>query len=522
MQSSGSCMICKLVALFGGMDYNVEDDHRRNTEGLSGMNKTSVPSDIVNREAKESRRSLYISLFCFLSVFFFGMLIIWGVPVYNDSQQYIDMHVHREPVYPLFLWVMRLISEEHFMVLAAVFQCILSVVASYAFIKYIFDRFFIVTDKKRRAVLEWFAMGFVTVTVLLPYAITPLFSVTHVMLATGILSESLTMPLFLLYVIFAHRMMTDRREDDTADPRYMALSLLIAFVLSLTRSQMVVTLIAWVIEAVIAIVSGKNAKDKRRGKIIRIMVVMIVFVITIPLKGTLNRTYNQVFNGRYVDNVYTKLTMLTNVFYVTDRETGEYIDDDDLQTLFYRFYDVMDENEWSYKYSGGSAVQRAIYLEDMHDKIKFDVLEAGFRDVMNERGMPDYIDYNLKAEEYSARLLPILLPHCFVKWFADWIIMGSRGVVRSMAICHPVMYIYVIIITAFLIYGMIRCFDNRSKASFIFIALLLLFGNAFGTAFTIMCLSRYMIYGFPIVYSAIAVAAYDALYRRGLGSSQGT
>ncbi len=100
-----------------------------------------------------------------------------------------------------------------------------------------------------------------------------------------------------------------------------------------------------------------------------------------------------------VDNVYTNLTMLTNIFYVTDRDTGARIEDEDLREIFYRLYDEMDENEWSYRYANDSAWERAVYLEEMHDRIKFDVLEAGFRDIMNERGMPDYIDYNLKAEE---------------------------------------------------------------------------------------------------------------------------
>ncbi len=169
----------------------------------------------------------------------------------------------------------------------------------------------------------------------------------------------------------------------------------------------------------------------------------------------------------------------------------------------------MDENEWSYKYAGDSAAERAIYLEDMHDKIKFDVLEAGFRDIMNERGMPDYIDYNLKAEEYSGKLIGILRPECFGMWFADWMIMGCRGVVRSIAVCHPIVYIYVAVVLLYLSFGIIKCLKKaREAACFGFIAMLLLLGNAFGTAFTIMCLSRYMIYSFPTFYSAVIVITY--------------
>ena len=92
-----------------------------------------------NNEDYIGKRSLYISIFCFLSVFLFGMLIIWGVPIYNDSDQYIKMHVHREPIYPLFLWLMRLIAGDSSLVVAGFIQCILAVYASYRFITYVLN-----------------------------------------------------------------------------------------------------------------------------------------------------------------------------------------------------------------------------------------------------------------------------------------------------------------------------------------------------------------------------------------------
>ena len=446
-------------------------------------------------------RSLHIGLVCFLSVFFFGMLIIWGVPVYNDSNQYICMHVHREPIYPLFLWIMRLIAKEDSLVAAGFVQCILAVYASYRFITYVVNDIVLKENDKKESssqslVFRCFITVLITGTVVAPYIITSLISVTHVMLANGILSEALALPLFFLYAVNLHRMMAERTDKGMICIRYAIVSFLLSFVLALTRSQMIVTMIAWLIIAVISVLTG----SKRR----QVFVVILAFIVSIPLRTVFTKEYNAIFNGRYVDNVYTKLTMLSNIFFVTDRESGELIEDEDTKNIFYRLYDVMDENEWSYKYTEDKVFERAIFLEDMHDKVKFDVLEAGFRDIMNERGMPDYIDYNLKAEEYSGRLIGILWPECFLRWFVDWIIMGCRGIVRSIAVCHKIMYLYVTAALAYMLYGIIKCFKKERKtACFAFIALLLLFGNAFGTAFTIMCLSRYMIYAFPLFYSAI-------------------
>ena len=454
-----------------------------------------------NNEDRIGKRGLNIGLLCFLSAFFFGMFIIWGVPVYNDSNQYICMHVHREPIYPLFLWMMRLIAGDNSLVLAGIIQCILAVYASYRFITYVLNNIvFKAIDKKETTVQSvWYRCAFtvaITGTVVAPYRITSLISVTHVMLANGILSEALALPLFLLYVVNLHKMMIERTKQGMINIKYASVSFLLAFVLALTRGQMIVTLIAWVIVAFISVLNS--------GKRGMLFVVILAFIMSVTFRTVLTKSYNYIFNGRYVDNVYTKLTMLSNIFFVTDRESGELIKDEDTKKIFYRLYDVMDDNEWSYKYCGDKAGERAIYLEDMHDKVKFDVLEAGFRDIMNERGMPDYIDYNLKAEEYSGRLIGILWPECFSRWFVDWIIMGCRGVVRSIAVCNKILYLYVAAALAYMLLGTIKCLKKeRETAFFALIALLLLFGNAFGTAFTIMCLSRYMIYAFPLFYSAV-------------------
>lgn len=487
-----------------------------------------------NRATDRSRRSMHICLFCFLSVFFFGILIFRGTPVYSDSEQYISMHVHREPVYPLFLWLTRLIVGEHSLLLAGLIQSLLAVHASYRFITYVVENICI-----RR---HWVIYVAVTMTVITPYLITPLMSVTHVMLSSGILSESLAMPLFLIYVIYAHKMIADRTNSGNVRISNLLICLFIGFVLSLIRSQMIVTLIAWVILATIAIIvnhgtiykdvdNDTKTKSSVLQKVMCTLIIVLVFAICIPFRTILTKSYNKTFNDRYVNNVYTNLTMLTNVFYVTDRESGELIDDDDLKGIFYRLYDVMDENEWSYKYAGTTAVERAVYLEEVHDKVKFDVLEAGFRDILNERGMEDYIDYNHKAEEYCEELIKILRPNSLIIWFKDWIIMGVRGVVRSIAVCHPIMYIFSLLLLLYTIIGTVICLKRARKqqqaidslsnvsiglsessdknymsiACFTFVSLLLLFGNAFGTAFTIMCLARYMIYGFAPFYSSVIV-----------------
>ena len=54
-------------------------------------------------ETVKKRKTNSIVLLTGLLVYFLGMLLFNGVGIYNDSEQYITMHIHREPLYPLFL-----------------------------------------------------------------------------------------------------------------------------------------------------------------------------------------------------------------------------------------------------------------------------------------------------------------------------------------------------------------------------------------------------------------------------------
>ena len=71
-----------------------------------------------------------------LLIFFLGMLAAYGVGVYNDSDQYITMHIHREPLYPLFLAFFRAFGGEGYLTLVAVAQNILAAISIYILSEY--------------------------------------------------------------------------------------------------------------------------------------------------------------------------------------------------------------------------------------------------------------------------------------------------------------------------------------------------------------------------------------------------
>lgn len=89
---------------------------------------------------KERIRS--VGIFIILLLFFLGMFAAYGVGVYNDSEQYITMHIHREPLYPLFLSFFRLLAgPETGLFLAALVQNILAACGIFFLIEYLAKKF---------------------------------------------------------------------------------------------------------------------------------------------------------------------------------------------------------------------------------------------------------------------------------------------------------------------------------------------------------------------------------------------
>ena len=90
----------------------------------------------VNKDKKKA-----LCLFAGLLAFFLGLLAVGGVGVYNDSEQYITMHIHREPLYPLYLAAFRAVCGEWYLTAAMAGQGILTAVGITALSEYLARRF---------------------------------------------------------------------------------------------------------------------------------------------------------------------------------------------------------------------------------------------------------------------------------------------------------------------------------------------------------------------------------------------
>ena len=440
-----------------------------------------------------------------LLVFFLGMLAACGVGVYNDSEQYITMHIHREPLYPLFLALFRTIWADGYLTVAAAVQNVLTAVGIWLFAGYVAAHFH----------LRLWEELLVVLLQLVPHLMTRYVSALHIFLENSVMSEALCIPLFHFFLYFLLRMLFGRRRRDAV------LSLLFAFLLSMTRGQMMTTILMWLVIVCLEILRQK----KYRMLLIPVAAVLLTF----GLRSLTIHVYNFGVTGYFMGNTYAQVNTLTNVIYACDEEDGEVFAAGSLEREFFdRFYAEADAGKMNYKYGGSTLAERAAHLEAYHDELKFRVLEADLSAYFFSLGKVDYYQQSSMSDELAGRMIAGLLPACFGQWLYDYILLCVHGFIRSIAVVHPVVNWIAAVLYAFAVglavqralHGKRRsdmcvtdassqdagCVQGRSSQDAAWVmgtALLFIVANVCATSITIMCLSRYMIYGFSIFYTAM-------------------
>ena len=443
---------------------------------------------------RERRRAL--CLFAGLLVFFLGLLAVCGVGVYNDSGQYITMHIHREPLYPLYLAAFRRLLGENYLTTAMAVQGLLTALGITVLSEYLTGRF---------GLRLWEELLVVAIQ-LAPHLITRYVSALHIFLENSVMSEALCIPLFTFFVYFLLRMLFEDRRRDAV------LALLSAYLLSMTRGQMMTTILLWALLYSIKILMHKKYQT--------LLIVASIVVFVFLLRNLSVHIYNYAVTGYFMGNTYGQVNTLTNVIYACDEEDREVFTEGDMaQAFFDSFYKKAQEQGLNYRFAGDSFGERAAYLEKNHDVLKFQILEAELSAYYFSLGEVDYYEQSSMSDEMAGQMIKKLLPVCFGQWLYDYILLCRNGFVRSIAVVHPLinfaaLFLYLAAVGLSL---WLACVKRRFQAAVVMgVALLFIAANVCATSITIMCLSRYMIYGFSLFYIAYFLLIREVLRKDGL------
>lgn len=427
-----------------------------------------------------------------LPVLFFAALWLLGTTgIYNDSNQYIAMHIHREPLYSFFLWIFRsLFGETKYLDIVRFLQNGLAA----------FSVIWLAESLKKRFDFGQWMEALVCLILLAPHIITPVFSASGLVLSNGVISEALGLPLFYLFTAQCMKMVYTRQRGAALS------SLLLSLFLSLVRGQMMFTILLWLVFAGAVVIVEKKKMAKR------LLICVVCTALAFGTRTLLVKSYNLVFNGYFINNTFGSVGLLANILYAADEEDAERIADQDARVMFELSYRLAKEQGATYQDAPEGFFNRAAHLEKWHDAIKFEMIEEPWRQLHDREGFIDYIPENVESDRIAATIGKSLLPAVLGRWLYDYLALACYGLIRSIAVVHPLLNWYAL--TAYLAYIVLAALawrkNHNSNAVWLAaFSLLAVLANVFATSMIIMCLSRYVIYGLPLFYVSGLMLLYE-------------
>lgn len=427
-----------------------------------------------------------------LPVLFFAALWLLGTTgIYNDSNQYIAMHIHREPLYSFFLWIFRsLFGETKYLDIVRFLQNGLAA----------FSVIWLAESLKKRFDFGQWTEALVCLILLAPHIITPVFSASGLVLSNGVISEALGLPLFYLFTAQCMKMVYTRQRGAALS------SLLLSLFLSLVRGQMMFTILLWLVFAGAVVIVEKKKLAKR------LLICVVCTALAFGTRTLLVKSYNLVFNGYFINNTFGSVGLLANILYASDEEDAKRIADQDARVMFELSYRLAKEQGATYQDAPEGFFNRAAHLEKWHDAIKFEMIEEPWRQLHDREGFIDYIPENVESDRIAATIGKSLLPAVLGRWLYDYLALACYGLIRSIAVVHPLLNWYAL--TAYLAYIVLAALawrkNHNSNAVWLAaFSLLAVLANVFATSMIIMCLSRYVIYGLPLFYVSGLMLLYE-------------
>ena len=420
-------------------------------------------------------------------IVFFGFLWIVGEPLYlSDTYQHENQFVTREPVYALLIQLIRTISPKYQYEWLVAIQNLLAMFAHIIFVLFLRKRFSIKNI--------W--MPVVVFVVLTPHILTPIGSASHMIITNSLLSEGISFSLYLFFIIYLLRML----DSEKIIGRDSLIALGWALFLSMVRGQMMTLLLVWFL-----VLAVKSCLQKKYRKLLWLGIILIASFLS---RGLLIKTYNYCEQGLFVSTAAGKAMSVANVLYVAEREDGEAIEDEQLRNFFYEIYDAAYQDEMLAVFSPSGLMARAKHHEECHDTLNFDYFgEAAKLYVRDTKGiyLDEFQQLMVEVDEVASVLQRELMPEVLLRYAYNYVSVIAMGFVRSVAIVHPLLNWYALII--YIVAVILMCWllkkNKKSKAAiFMAVVLLMIVGNVTATSLMIQCISRYMIYNLPLFYLA--------------------
>ena len=442
----------------------------------------------------ENNKGKYIHIFgvTVFSLTFIILLVIYGVCYTPDSYGYMAMDIIREPLYPLFLAILRKIfGEGIYPILAVILQILLAIYAVFSFCKNITKRFNI---KGKYIVCVYFLMYIYYFMALPLYIIIKLDSLL-VTAPLAILTEGITYSLYLLYIKSLILAGCDK------DCKNLSIALCYAVLMSLTRAGLMPAIIATVIVGLyIAITSNSKLK--------KTITVFIAGAFAFGFIFVFENLYFLTCHGRLMTHTYGQVTAFSNIMYTSDESDKNKFEDENLKETFVDTYKEMYENGYGYNVEPDlNLIERGMDIEKAHDYIKFTAFGNAIYKEYGKLNITDEVEKSIYSDKIARKLSKVLIKTHIGRWLEGYISLCIQGYIRTVAYAPQsiLMRIFTLVITILYFAGLFLFRKNKDVLIYLLITLISILGIVLSTSLVIMCMTRYMVYNFVVFYTGFII-----------------
>ena len=432
-------------------------------------------------------KHIHLIAIAIFSLTFIILFNVFGICFTPDSYGYVDMNLSREPIYPLFLMIIRSIfGIEHYAIIAVILQIALAVNAIFSFCKSITKRFNI---NGKYIVCVYFLL-YVYYFMALPLYIIIKLDSPLVTAPLAILTEGVTYSLYLLYIKSLILAGCDRNFKN------LSIAILYACLMSLTRAGLMPTIVATVIVGLYIAITG-NRKLKRTITVIIAGVFAFVFIFVFE------NVYFLICHGKFMTHTYGPVTTLSNIMYTSDKADENEFEDGNLRDIFAGTYKEMHDNGYGYNVEPSlNLIGRGLDIEKSHDYIKFIAFGKTIGKEYDRLNLTSEMERSIYSDNIARILSKVLIKDHFGRWIEGYISLCIQGYIRTVAYApqSSLMRIFTLVITILYFVGLFLFRKNKDVTIYLLITILSILGIVLSTSLVIMCMTRYMVYNFVVFY----------------------
>ncbi len=430
-------------------------------------------------------------------VFYLFFAFYDGPNIGTDTAGYISMSTHREPIYPLFLWLLRTIFQHTFidyLWMATIIQSLIAAFAAWI------NCTFLTKELKLNPLMSWGILCVLAGISLLYRQI----SAAGFMFSNSIITEGLAISVFLIFVRYAY----EYALYNSKKPLYI--SALLSVVLISIRKQMMITV------AILAIIAFVNnlIKSKYNGRVKKLLtstLTTLIICATVLIGNIgLEYGYNIAFTGRVSKHTGSARFIAAITMYVSERDDVEYIEDAELKNLFLDIYDTCNESGYLVDSQLSGWHQRAVHFQKNCDNIQIRTLFHKTLDYAETKHPNDNLAAHKYADEIMTDFTMSILPHHISEICTLYLSNCISGLVYAVAKPSTLLVYYSALVYIAYIGLLVWLFIKRKTktvygklAIFSGVVLLSTVINVCVVALGIFPQTRYMIYNMYFLYSSL-------------------